>query len=130
MSEPLDEFEAKLRKLRPASVSPDLLAGFEAALEARKHRRRIARIFGALAAAAACLLVALWTGEHRGKDAPVAQRILPTHAAPEVAPEPTEWAYLAAAARSPQELDRLLDRDASRLLPPTPDQAATSLQAQ
>jgi hypothetical protein len=117
MNEAPDPLEALLSALRPHEVSSELRQGVAKRLadSAPKKRRRPWRIALAGGLAAACLAAVLfqWEGERAVKTPPIA--VLPQPAPPltDVAPGFTILAYERALARSPEDLDALLTRDAA-----------------
>lgn len=113
MSEAPDPLEAELAALRPHEVSPELRRRVaERLADAAPGRvRRLGWLALAGGLAAACLAAVLfgWWAR-RGEPKPMAVRPAPPAAVE--GPGPTLLAYERALARSPEELDALLDRDA------------------
>jgi hypothetical protein len=114
MSETPDPLESELSALRPREVSP----GFQQrvterlAMAPRTARRRWwFAVAGGLAAA--CLLVALlWGSRWRIEVKPTIPRPQPTPVAEAEDAGPSLRAYRSALARSPAQLDALLDKHA------------------
>jgi uncharacterized protein YjeT (DUF2065 family) len=115
VSEPPDPLEAELSALRPHEVSPELrrrVAERLADAPPRRLRRLgwLALAGGLAAACLAAVLLGWWA--RRGEQKPVAVRPRPAPPAAVEGPGPTLLAYERALARSPEDLDALLDRDA------------------
>jgi hypothetical protein len=125
MNEAPDPLEALLSALRPHEVSSELRQRVAMRLgdSAPKKRRRPWRIALAGGLAAACLAAVLfqWEGERAVETPPIA--VLPRSAPPltTVAPGFTILAYERALARSPEDLDALLTRDAAVALESNPE---------
>jgi hypothetical protein len=115
MSEAPDPLEAELSALRPHEVSPGLRRRVAQRLAEAPPatRRRLWRLALAGGLAAACLAAVLywWGGGRRVELEPIFR---PQPAPPVVVEdaEPTLLAYQRALARSPEELDALLDKQA------------------
>jgi hypothetical protein len=113
MSEAPDPLEAELAALRPHGVSPELRRRVserlaEPPFHGRRWRRRLA-LAGGLAAAGLATLLLGWGGGWPG------HTIAPPPPAPAARvedPNPTVLEYERALARSPEELDALLDKEA------------------
>jgi hypothetical protein len=124
MNETPDPLEAELMAFRPPEVSPELrrrVAGRLASSTAEKDRRpwRIA-LAGGLAAAC---LAALFLGRDGGRGIDPGPAIVgPVTVPPGRAEDalPSLRAYRQALARSPADLDALLDRHAARAPGPDP----------
>ena len=125
MNEAPDPLEALLSALQPHEVSSGLQQRVAERLgnsppQRRQRPWRIALVGGV---AAACLAVVLfqWEGERAVETAPIA--VLPQFAPPltAVAPGFTILAYERALARSPEDLDALLTRDAAVALESNPE---------
>ena len=130
MREPLERLADDLASLRPRSVS----SAARRRIARRLSRRRRLGLFAAVAfSAAACLIIAVLAWHSRStpthgtpkREGPriVQPPVPPAHAEP----PPTLLAYRLAAGESEAALERLLDRHAARLLPPTngPDGVAS-----
>ena len=120
MSEAHDPLEAELSALRPHEVSPDLRRRVAERLggSAPEKTRRswVIALAGGLAACAAAVL--LWWGWRNGQPQ---QTIVQPPSAPTAAVEaPTLQAYRLALARSPEDFDALLDRQAVSAPEPDP----------
>jgi hypothetical protein len=114
MSDTPDPMEAELAALQPAAVSPELrrrvaqrLAG--ASLTSRQRFVRLA-VTGGLAAACLVVLIAHWADRRRIESNPKANHPRPTVAVEDT--EPTRLAYEQALARSSEDLDALLQKEA------------------
>ena len=123
MSEAPDPLEAELSALRPYAVSPDLRRGVAerlgGAAPSRARQRWAFVLAGGLAAA--CLAAAfVWWGSQR-RDEPQYTIVPPAPPAGVGDSEPTLQAYRRALARSPEELDALLDRQAVSASEPNPE---------
>jgi len=122
MSEPPDRLEAELAALRPSEPSPALrrrIAQRLAEAPPTAGRRYWWLALGSLAAA--CLVVVLlwWLGRNGGPKNVVSSG--PTSRSADA--EPTVWAYERALARSPEDLDALLAKQARRAEEPNPELA-------
>jgi hypothetical protein len=127
MNEPDDALEAELAALRPRDVSPALQQRVAERLgDAPSARSRW--IWGVALAgglAAACLAAVLLLGRGGGPSAPTGQTIveaLPKLHGPADDSLPSLQAYQRALARSPEELDALLDRHAASAAPLDPQE--------
>jgi hypothetical protein len=121
MSEAPDPLEAELSALRPHDVSPGLrrrvaerLAPAHPGLTPPARHERVWRlaVAGGLAAAALAVILFLWRSGRRVEQE---QNVVRPQPAPPVAvedPGPRLLAYQRAFARSPEELDALLDQHA------------------
>jgi hypothetical protein len=130
MNEADDPLEAELAALRPQAISPGLRQRVAERL-AESPSRRARWLWGlALAGglAAACVAAVLVFGRGNGRGVPPAPPgpLVEGSSAPRDTGDdslPTVQAYQRALARSPEELDALLDRHAARLAPPNPQGA-------
>jgi hypothetical protein len=125
MSEAPDPLEAELAALRPQEVSPGLrrrLARRLAEAPPAKGRRRW-RLALAGGLAAACLAVVLlwWANTRRDQPKPVVGKPRPQPRARVADAEPTVRDYQRALARSPEDLDVLLNRQAKVAPKPRPE---------
>lgn len=125
MSEAPDPLEAELAALRPHEVSPGLRRRVaerlaESPPPRRRRRWRIA-LAGGLAAACLAALLLWWEGGRRVETKPTAERPRPAPPALVEDSNPTVLEYERALARSPEELDALLDREAGAAPGPDPD---------
>jgi hypothetical protein len=125
MSEPPDPLEAELSALRPQEVS----SGFRRRVAERladgppARRRQLWPIALAGGLAAACLAAAVLLWPDRPKVNPEPVIVQPRPAPPVAAedPGPTIQAYRRALARSPAELDALLDKHALAVVQANPE---------
>jgi hypothetical protein len=124
MSEPPDPLEAELAALRPPEVSPELRRRIAQRLAGAPPTRPRRPVWLALAGglAAACLAGILlgWGGGRRHEPGPN-DRPQPAPPALVEDPGPTLLACERALARSPEELDALLDKDAGVAPGPQPE---------
>jgi hypothetical protein len=117
MSDPPDPLEAELAGIRPADVSPELQrrVGERLAGSTPAERRRLwpIAVVGGLIAACLALAVVRWGGGRGVEPEPVV--VPPPQPAPAEVEDagPTLLAYQRALARSPEELDALLDKEAA-----------------
>jgi hypothetical protein len=125
MSEPPDPLEAELSALRPHEVSPELrrrvaecLADAPPALRRWPWRLALA---GALAAACLAAALLLWPDRPQVKPEPIVVQPRPAPPVEVEDPGPTLQAYQRALARSPEELDALLDKHALAVVQPNSD---------
>jgi hypothetical protein len=126
MKEPPDPLEAELFAMRPREVSPELrrrIAGrlgvgqaFQPDGQAGKpdlqRRRWWIALAGGLAAACLAAILLWWWGSRRVEPEPIVDRPDPAPPAQMEDAPPTLLAYQRALARSPEELDALLDKQA------------------
>src|SRR5262245_3509614 len=118
MNEAPDPLEAELSALRPHEMSPGLRRGVAERLAAGQVgksdlHRRLWRFVLAGGLAAACLAAfLLWWGSRRAEPEPPDVRPQPLPPAVVEDSGPTLLKYQRALARSPEELDALLDEDA------------------
>jgi hypothetical protein len=117
MSESPDPLEAELSALRPLEVSPELrrrIAERLADSPPAKYRPawRFALVGGLAAACLAAVLVR-WGGGGGVKPTPIVVAVPPAQVVDVERSGTTLLAYQRALARSPEELDALLDRDAA-----------------
>jgi hypothetical protein len=128
VSEAPDPLEAELAALRPHEPSPELCRRVAERLAdaPRVRLRRLGRLALAGGLAAACLAAVLfgWAAR-RGEPKPVF-RPQPAPPAQVADNGPTLLAYERALARSPEELDALLDREAGAPQGPGPEPRPTS----
>ena len=124
MSDAPDPLEAELAALRPRPVSPGLRRRVADRLDARRRWAWGLAVAGVLAAAGAVVLVAPWK-KHPAPPVPpaVAPPVPPAPAEPD-SPAPTVLTFHRALARSPEELDALLDRQPATRPAPGPMPAA------
>jgi len=124
-----DPLEAELMSLRPHEPSPGLRRGVAVRLTdappARLRRLWWLAVSGGLAAACLAVVLSWWWGgprvDPRGQGPPI---IPPVAKRPYLEVEnsaPTLLAYQRALARSPEELDALLDNDFTVVPEPTPE---------
>jgi hypothetical protein len=125
MSETPDPLEAELAALRPHEVSPGLRRGVaERLADVPPPKLRWLwwlALAGGLAAACLAAILLWWGG---GRRLQPEQVVRPTPPGPAVAVEdsgPTLLAYERALARSPEDLDALLDKDAGVAPEPNPE---------
>jgi hypothetical protein len=113
MNEEVDPFEAELLALRPLGVSPDLRRRVaERLAESPPGKpRRLWQVALAGGLAAACLAAAFYWWTSRRVEPEVVQPKPPLPVEAED-PPPSLQAYRLALARSPEELDALLDKQA------------------
>jgi hypothetical protein len=125
MSEAPDPLEAELSALRPQALSPGLRRRVAERLAESPRARRRWRWQFALAGslAAACLAVVLipWGGGRRVAPPPSSIRPQPAPVAEAEDSGPSVRAYQCALARSPAELDALLDKHAVVAPDPNPE---------
>ncbi len=122
MREAPDPLEAELSSLRPHEVSPGLrrriAEGLADAPPAKRRRLWRLALAGGLAAACLAALLYQWGGGRRVEPEPIVQ---PQPALPVEDSEPTLREYQRALARSPEELDALLDKQAVAAPEPNPE---------
>jgi hypothetical protein len=109
---PDDELERELESFRPRPPSPEL----KRRIGVRLNRRRILAFVATAAVAAGVVIVLLSNRPPPPAPDPV---VPPTWTAAEL-PAPSLSAYRHAAARSPEEFESLLDRQAVRWAEPGP----------
>jgi hypothetical protein len=127
MSDAPDPLEAELSALRPRAVSPDLRRHVADRLNAPPARHRWAwglALAGLVIAAGVVVLIA--PGPKKLAP-PVPPAVVPAPTAPTEleSPAPTVLTFNRALARSPEDLDALLDRQAATSPDPAPMPAAT-----
>jgi hypothetical protein len=124
MSEARDPLEAELSALRPHEVSPELRRRVAERLaeHAPAKRRRLWWFALAGGLAAACLAAVLFRWGAGRRDEPESVvRPQPAPSAPVEDAEPTLWAYERALARSPEEVEALLNKHATATAGPDPE---------
>ena len=124
MNETPDPLEAELLAFHPPEVSPELrrrIAERLASSTAKRHRRLwVIALAGGLAAACLGALFLAWGGGRIARQQPVAIGPLPAPPGRNEDALPSLLAYRQALARSPEDLDALLDRHAARASGPDP----------
>jgi hypothetical protein len=124
MNEAYGRLEAELAALRPHDASPELrrrIADHRAHSVTSTRRRWGLALAGGLAAACAAAIL-LHVGS--GRRVEPEQTLVRVRHVPPVAvedSEPTRLAYQRALARSPEDLDALLDKDAMAAQKPNPE---------
>jgi hypothetical protein len=130
MSEAPDPLEAELSALRPQPVSPGLRRRVARRLgddprgltPPARHRRRWWFALAAGLAAACLAAVLLWWGSgRRTEPEPIVVQPRPRPPSRVEGAEPTLLAYQRALARSPEDLDALLDKQAVAAPEPNPE---------
>jgi hypothetical protein len=127
MTEPPDPLEAELFTLRPREVSPELRRRIAERLAEPLPFPRYRRLWqlalvGGLAAACLAVILLLRSSGSVVPPSPPDRPPTPAAVAVEDA-NPTVLAYQRALARSPEELDALLDKDAASAPEPNPELA-------
>jgi len=124
MTEAFDALEAELSALLPQEVSPGLrrrvAERLGAAAPAKTRPRWVIALAGGLAAACLAAIFLWWCVGRHGEPEQTIIRPRPTPTVEFEDTEPTLLAYRLALARSPDELDALLDRQAVSAAEPEP----------
>jgi hypothetical protein len=127
-----DPLETELSALRPREVSPELRQRVAERLADAppSMARRLWVIVLASGLAAACLIwILLWRGRSRVEPEPFVKELPPPLPVEVEEPAPTLLAYQRALARSPQDLDALLEGQATNTPEPVPFSAFTRSKA-
>jgi len=112
MSDAPDPLEGELAALRPPPVSPELRRKIADRLARSRRAWRLAAVAGLIAVGLTAALA--WrAGGRRDKAVPVPVVPAPAPAAVPESSEPTLIVYRRALARSPEELDAMLDEHAT-----------------
>jgi hypothetical protein len=110
MSDAPDPLERELSALRPRAVSPELRRRVGNRLGARRRWAWALALAGVLAAAFVVVLIAPRKKEPLPPAPPAVVPPAPPAPAEPESPAPTVWTFHRALARSPEDLDALLDR--------------------